>query len=224
MTLLVQEGVEVIHRRVAHERDCEKHRETDPSRLADEPLHGGQHPCHGCVPPHPPLDDGIYLVPHVEDRDRPDRLAKAEDNRLHGGVELRVRQERHFDGDRKDDGRGNRIEEQAKEVSYFAEGLQPQLERRDAQDDGRPILRREMEADVLKGSSGIPRERREGKPSPFARSSIWPQMDSSFLYCPSPTGAKKTSTTFRGVPPIKMVSLLSAHTAKVVVPTVVAPM
>jgi len=106
--------------------------------------------------PHPPLDQGIHLVPYVEDHDRSDRLPEAEGHRLHGGVELRIRQERHLDGNREDDGRGNRIEEQAKEISYHAEGFQPQLERRRVQDDGRPILRREMEADVLKGSSGIP--------------------------------------------------------------------
>ena len=93
MALLVQQGVEVVHGGIAHERDREEDREADPTRPPDERLHGLQDLRTPWMAAHPPLDERVHFVADVEDGDGTDGFPEAEHDRLDRRVNLRVERE-----------------------------------------------------------------------------------------------------------------------------------
>src|SRR6266550_8345479 len=193
---------------------------------------------------HPPLDDRVHLVPDVEDENRPDCFAQTKDDRFHGHVDPRVEGQKDLDGQRKGDGGRDRVEEEADEVPELAGGLQAKLE---CHENGSADLgpsRGGKATRKLKGSVGLP-QHPEPVPSPAAPKMTGPNPRKGsairagprigWTPCPTsravrptssahPTEAKKMSTTFLGTPLIEIVFRLSAHTAKVIPPTVTAPM
>ena len=127
VSFFVQQGIEVIHRGIAHERDREENRETDPSRPPDESFKELQDPRAERMATHPFLDEWIHLVTDVEHGDSADRLSQPKDDRLDREVDLGMKREENLNGNRRK-GRGrNRIEEEADKVPG---GSRSQLKRR----------------------------------------------------------------------------------------------
>src|SRR5207245_1562670 len=166
VALLVQQGVEVVHRGIAHERDREEDREADPTGPPDERLHGLQDLRAPRMAAHPTLDEWVHFVPDVEDGDGTDGFPEAEHDRLDRGVNLRVEREQRFDRNRQDEGGGDGIDEKAGEVAEGARRIQAKLERGESQDaDAGPSLPGANGFLSLK-TSARPRELREGNASP----------------------------------------------------------
>src|SRR3989454_2103225 len=128
VTFLVQQGVEVIHRGVAHERNREQDRQADGAGPPHERLKEFEDPLADRMSVHPAFDEWVHLVPDEEDHNCANCLPEPEGDRFERGIEFRIQQEEKLDGDRQDDGRGNRVEEQAEEVDDDADRLQAELE------------------------------------------------------------------------------------------------
>src|SRR3989442_14905627 len=77
---------------------------------------------------YPAFDEWVRLVPDEEDHSCANCLPEPECDRFERGIEVRIQQEEKLDGDRQDDGRGNRVEEQAEEGDDDADRLQAELE------------------------------------------------------------------------------------------------
>src|SRR3989442_5979597 len=116
VTFLVQQGVEVIHRGVAHERNREQDRQADGAGPPHERLEEFEDPLADRMSVHPAFDEWVHLVPDEEDHNCANCLPEPEGDRFERGIEFRIQQEEKLDGDRQDDGRGNRLEELAEKA------------------------------------------------------------------------------------------------------------